>query len=459
MGVLTGFIRRFIRAGGMGLIFMAAGTSGIRAADSVGRGAPDPLQTKTIVGADGKGLYSGAGLVEWSKPVIAARDGNVPEGVKPLPVDLFTTRDFYQDRKLWSDPRYYRCNAPLSLEAQWGATEAPVIGDNPPQSGAWGYCDRDYPRREIVSPYPFRTARAHYAALMAEAMARGGPTKYTMATVPNWNGRYHHDLDKTLNWFFGAILQTSTYLSLLTPEYQQRYVQQMYHYIVTNAAQWPGAYCWPEGFMRRFSLYGGSSDFDLMVTPKLVQDLRQGTGAGNYITQVHIGRRFNEDGPVPRLGPDIPSWNGETIGFWDGEALITWTSNVQAWIAHSSFEFSNKMQTIEIYTPAEKNERGEVTALRHESILYDAEALVDPVRIVQYYKKISELEEGDPFVLTECIPDHYPIKGFATPVSPGEIIEFRVPEIYDRPWAGIWEEYHEKGMTPPKHEKHLFGFD
>ena len=43
----------------------------------------------------------------------------------------------------------------------------------------------------------------------------------------------------------------------LTPEYQQRFVQEMYHYSGSNAPQWPGSYCWPEGFMRRLAQYGG----------------------------------------------------------------------------------------------------------------------------------------------------------------------------------------------------------
>src|SRR5262245_33113473 len=87
----------------------------------------------------------------------------------------------------------------------------------------------------------------------------------------------------------------------------------------------------------------------IMVTPKLVQILT--SSSGNYITHIHVGRKFNTEGAVPRLGADVPRWYGETIGFWDGDALITWTSNIQGWIAHGLFEFSNKMQTIEIYTP------------------------------------------------------------------------------------------------------------
>ena len=50
-----------------------------------------------------------------------------------------------------------------------------------PATAAWGYCDRDYPREAIVSPYAFKTAQEHYEALLAETTKRGGPTQHTYA--------------------------------------------------------------------------------------------------------------------------------------------------------------------------------------------------------------------------------------------------------------------------------------
>lgn len=423
------------------------------AQSSIGRGARDPIQVDVIVGSEGKGMFTGAGVPPDNMPIYAAKDGDTPPGVEPLPIDIFTTKDFYKDRGLWSDRRYYRCNSPVGLEQIWGAYEVPLIGDDPPRTAAWGFCDRDYPREEIVSPYTFATAREHYAALLAEARQRGGPTIYTQATLPDWSGRYLRQRAKTATWFHGAILQVPTYLSLLTPEYQKRFVQQMYHYSGSNAAQWPGSYCWPEGFMRRFAQYGGAR-VALAMTPDLVLDIRN--AAKTLVTQIHIGREFDEEGVVPRLGPDVPQWLGETIGFWDGDALITWTSNVQGWISHGGFEFSNRLQSIEIYTPR-RDRSGTLIGVKQEVVLYDPEAFVEPLRIVQHLDKLGDLNEDDPFPIMECIPQTFPVDGHATPMSPGQTFEYTVPDIFGRPWAQIWERYHEQGMERPKERAGRFG--
>lgn len=437
--------RRAAHFGSMTAAGVIAWCSSGLAQQSVGRGAPDPFVPADIVGSEGKGYWTGAGVPPGYPPIFAARDGDVPAGVEPLPVDIFSTEDFYKDEALWFDPRYYRCNSPVGLEQIWGAYEVALIGDDPPRTAAWGYCDRDYAREEIISPYAFRTAKAHYEALLAEARNGGGPTVYTQATLPDWNGRYVRQRDKRATWFNGAILQIPTYLSLLTPEYQRRFVQQMYHYSGSNAPQWPGSYCWPEGFLRRLAQYGGAR-MNFVMTPELILDMR--IAAKTLVTQIHIGRVFDQTGAVPVLGPGVPQWLGDTVGFWDRDALITWTSNLQGWINHGGMEFSDVMQSIEIYTPR-RDGSGKLIGLKHEVVLYDEEALVDPVRIVHTLDREADLGEAEPFEFIECVASIFPIDGKATPLSPQATFEYTVPDTYGRPWARIWEQYHEEGMTRP----------
>jgi hypothetical protein len=292
---------------------------------------------------------------------------------------------------------------------------------------------------------------------LKEARDRGGPTVHTGATLPHeWNGRYKHPGLTPGNqyWFRMRHVQVPTILSLLTPEYQTRMVQEAYHHGHTNKPQWPSQYCWPEGFMRRWH-EAALWEHHIMVTPKMVQILAG--VARNFITQIHVGREFTMGDGVPRLGADVPRWYGETVGFWDADALITWTSNIQGWMTHAAFEHSNQMQTIEIYSP-NRDANGAFLGLTHEAIFYDPEALVEPVRIVRTLVKLHDFDEGEPYAFVECVQTIFPFQGTSTPVSPGAVIEYEVPDMYGRPWAQIWRKYWEQGMTVPGQDD-IFKFE
>ena len=275
---------------------------------------------------------------------------------------IFNTKDFRQDRELWTSPAYYRNNTAgqlrgMAIDYDSGGRgtgqEATARAYGSEGTGRVGALD-------LASPYSYKSASEHYQAWLDKA---GGGTRHTKDTIPDWRGRWAGG-PAGLN---GGPNPASSVAAMLTPKYREYFVQD-----VKAAAEgriWgAGAFCLPGGF---FSALGAE---EFIVTPEKVWTLAAGNGE-NYIRWIYT----DGSGHTPKEF-EFAKWHGESIGFWDRDELIVHTNQIRGWKGGLS-EFTDQLETVERYRRAGDRIDGEIT-------LYDPEVFVRPV----YAKMRFELD-------------------------------------------------------------------
>jgi hypothetical protein len=266
---------------------------------------------------------------------------------------IFNTKDFRQDRELWTDPAYYRNNTVGQLRGM--AIDADSGGQGTGQAaGARAYGSAGTGRTgalDLASPYSYTSAWEHYQAWLKEA--RGG-TKHTKDTIPDWRGR----------WAGGAIglnggpNPASSVAAMLTPRYREYFVQEVKAY--TEGRIWSaGSFCLPGGF------FASLEAEEFIVTPDRVWTLGAGNGSNTtrWIYTDGSGHSAKE--------AEFAKWHGESVGFWNGEVLIVHTNQIRGWRGGLS-EFTDSLETVERYRRVGDRIEGEIT-------LYDPAVFLRPV--------------------------------------------------------------------------------
>ncbi len=221
-------------------------------------------------------------------------------------------------------------------------------------------------QREAVvpPPTPFASAEQHYRSLLERA--KGG-TKHTAESLPDWSGIWQsgitamsmrHPVDAPLSPVYRAGYEEK--------QRQEREIGEVYYDRLTHCE--PSAYPrWiVEPYHKEFSLSPNQS--------WLMQEFMNET------------RRVYTDG-TPHSTPEGHTWLGDSIGFWDGDRLVIWTTAVKAADYLRGYpDNSAELEGIEVWQRV-NGDNGRPDRIVVQATMYDPVGLTAPWHIATAFPK------------------------------------------------------------------------
>ena len=217
-----------------------------------------------------------------------------------------------------------------------------------------------------------KTAADLYAALKKQA---GGGTRLTYAKLPDWTGVYTrarggitYDPDQKPG---------APPTAKLTPEFEARLKKRIED--ADRGIEWdPISTCSPPGHPRWLT-----EPFlkEFIVTPDQTWLINE---------MVNDIRRIYTDGRdhVPEADR-YPLYNGDSIGFWDGDRLVIHTNQLNEGIyQRRNPDYTNQVETVEIWRKTSD------TLLEVDVWVYDPPALVEPWYTKQAYAKLDDQDKN-----------------------------------------------------------------
>jgi hypothetical protein len=221
-------------------------------------------------------------------------------------------------------------------------------------------------QREAVAPPPkvFSSAEEHYTYLLAQA--KGG-TKHTAASLPDWTGI----------WQSGITTMSMRHPvdAPLSPEYKARYAEKQRQEKELGEVYYDRlTHCEPSAYPR-WLVEPYHKDFSLSPNQAwLMQEFMNET------------RRVYTDGR-PHATPEGNTWLGDSIGFWDGDRLVVWTTAVKAADYLRGYpDNSAALEGIEVWRRV-KGDAGRPDRIVVQATMYDRVGLTAPWNIAMSYVK------------------------------------------------------------------------
>jgi hypothetical protein len=252
---------------------------------------------------------------------------------------------------------------PLVVVAVSGLAAAPALAQRvapPPPS------PEKQARIDLGKQY--ETAWDLYQHFLAEA---GGAQALTWETVPDWSGVW--TLEGNIFFFDqdqGSMDALPT--AKLTSEYEKKLLEKLdrvdrgIEYDPLSAGEPAGMPRWlAEPFLRDFA-----------VTPKqtwLINEMM------NEVRRVYTDGRGH---PSPEDA--YPLWEGDSIGFWDGDKLVIHTAQMRSGqYQRIQPHYSEQVEVVEIW---QKTDNRTITV---DAWIYDPPALVEPWYTRRHFKQLT----------------------------------------------------------------------
>jgi hypothetical protein len=212
------------------------------------------------------------------------------------------------------------------------------------------------------------SARALYDHFKQEA---SGGTRLTWRTAPDWNGIWTREASPFF-WDPDQTSMTAAPTAKLTPEHE-RLLRDKLDQVAKGIEFDPLSNCEPAG-MPRWLVEPFLKEF--VVTPHQVWLINE--------MQNEIRRVYTDGRDHPSEADAYPLWEGDSIGFWNGDKLVIHTSQMRAGQYQRIQPFyTAQVETVEVW------QKTDPTTIVVDVWAFDPPVLVEPWYTRQVYKKLS----------------------------------------------------------------------